>query len=157
MDAPVLSDNGRSRGSAMNKKRLLVLYAAINIGLLAVSVLMYFSGRPITLVLLIALFSAIVLNGFVWAAARSYRRSNGTGGLAATIVGGDVQQTRRRFRLYGLAMIAIGMCLCLLGVWTGRDDGQLDITSLCIGGVLLAQGIFLLVFSSRGREKDRAR
>jgi hypothetical protein len=135
----------------MKRKQFLVLHIAINIGVLAGSILVYFGGVPITRVLLIALFTAIVMNGAGWAMARSYARKHDTDSHQVAIVGEDISGQLRRFRLLGYGLIACGIFLGLLGLWTGPDEGRPDVTALCLGGIVLAPGIFLLVYSSRKR------
>jgi hypothetical protein len=135
----------------MKTKQFVVLYIGVNIGVLGESILVHLGGAPITRVLLIALFTAIVVNCAVWAMARSYARKHDTDSYQAAMVVEDISDQLRRFRLLGYGLIACGTSLGLLGLWTGPDEGRPDVTALCIGGIVLAQGIFLLVYSSRKR------
>ena len=132
----------------MKKTRLLVIDVAVNIGVLVWSFLAHVGGLPVTRLVPLTLFSVVVLNVLVWAIAKFFVRSSEGAGRQAR-AGEEASRRPRRFRLFALVMIAVGIPLCLLGLWPRVNNGRLDISSVCMGGIFLAQGIFLLLYSKQ--------
>ena len=130
----------------MKNKRLWVVYGSVTIGAAVWSVLLASVGRlPSRLVVPVAVFTAITVNAVVWISARVLTRMENAGRQAVQ-TRANVSPKERWFRWCGLGLGAVGISLCLLSFWTGTGSAG-------NGSVLIAEGVFLLVFSKTRSRK----
>lgn len=146
MTAMVGTDSGSTeRGSNVTANKARLLYASINIGVLATSFLEYWSGVPVRFVILSAFIGAVGANSIVWLTSRAIRSRTLTTGEQLHLGQKETQKQRNTLLWLGIVFLALGMGSATLAFLTTG----IDIPSICSSLVSLAFGAIVIARSRR--------